>query len=57
MESLETTIATASRRHIAVGAAVAVGLGLTLADFLIGRCIVDFGTRWPSCFEVSHVLA
>ena len=57
MEILDTTIATASRRHIAVGGAVAVGLGLALADFLIGRCIVDFGTRWPSCFAVPHVLA
>ncbi len=46
MEILDTTIATASLRHIAVRGAVAVGLGLALADFLIGRCIVQFGTRW-----------
>ena len=46
MEILDTTIATASLRHIAVGGAVAVGLGLALADFLIGRRTVHFGTRW-----------
>jgi hypothetical protein len=46
MEILDTTIATASLRHIAVGGAVAVGLGLAVADFLIGRCTVHFGTRW-----------
>ena len=28
------------------GKPVAVGLALALADFLIGRCTVHFGTRW-----------
>jgi hypothetical protein len=25
---------------------MAVGLALTLTDFLIGRCTINFGTRW-----------
>jgi len=28
------------------GKAMAVGLALALADFLIGRCTIHFGTRW-----------
>ena len=33
------------------GRPVAVGLALALADFLIGRCTVHFGTRWLVLLE------
>jgi hypothetical protein len=46
LEILDTPIATASLRHIAVGGVVAVELGLALAGFLIGRRTVHFRTRW-----------
>jgi hypothetical protein len=39
------------------GRAIAVGLGLAVADFAIGRCAVAFGSRWIALAQVLLWLA